>query len=253
MADIEEAEGHHGAVREWLGRAARAPRDKAWVADGVISDRWAPVSPSGTLDAFVWRTPDERIAAPAEPAPRRQRLRRQRDRRARLRRRSARARDGAAAVRAPAARAGRANVPEPDGASSPALPLHVPAPATERAARLRLYHRCRRRWRRDDPARHGGAGAPGAAASGFTPMSEARPTSAADAPVASSGHPGHASRLGRHRRRRPCGRSGRRRACARRASRARSFFCPPRRTCPISARPCRRRFSRARWTSMACR
>src|SRR5271157_3444385 len=69
MADIEEAEGHLGAVREWLGRAARAPRDKAWVADGFISDRWAPVSPSGALDAFVWRTPDERIAAPAEPAP----------------------------------------------------------------------------------------------------------------------------------------------------------------------------------------
>ena len=69
MADIEEAEDHHGAVREWLGRAARAPHDKAWVADGVISDRWAPVSPSGTLDAFVWRTPDERIAAPEEPAP----------------------------------------------------------------------------------------------------------------------------------------------------------------------------------------
>ena len=69
MADIEEADGHQGAVREWLGRAARAPRDKAWVADGVISDRWVPVSPSGTLDAFVWRTPDERIAAPAEPRP----------------------------------------------------------------------------------------------------------------------------------------------------------------------------------------
>jgi HemY protein len=70
MADIEEADGNQGAVREWLGRAARAPHDKAWVADGVISDRWAPVSPSGTLDGFVWRTPDERIAAPAEaPAP----------------------------------------------------------------------------------------------------------------------------------------------------------------------------------------
>ena len=68
MADIEEADGNHGAVREWLGRAARAPHDKAWVADGVISDRWAPVSPLGTLDAFVWRTPDERIAAQAESA-----------------------------------------------------------------------------------------------------------------------------------------------------------------------------------------
>ena len=70
MADIEETEGNHGAVREWLGRAARAPRDKAWVADGVISDRWAPVSPSGTLDGFVWRTPDERLAAPTESAAR---------------------------------------------------------------------------------------------------------------------------------------------------------------------------------------
>ncbi len=69
MADIEEAEGRHGAVREWLSRAARAPRDKAWVADGVISDGWAPVSPTGTLDAFVWRTPDERLAALAEPEP----------------------------------------------------------------------------------------------------------------------------------------------------------------------------------------
>jgi HemY protein len=67
MADIEGADGHQGAVREWLGRAARAPRDKAWVADGVISDRWAPVSPSGALDAFVWRTPDERLALPPEP------------------------------------------------------------------------------------------------------------------------------------------------------------------------------------------
>jgi len=33
----------------------------------VISDRWAPVSPSGALDAFVWRTPDERFALLPEP------------------------------------------------------------------------------------------------------------------------------------------------------------------------------------------
>ena len=83
MADIEEAEGNQGAVREWLGRAARAPRDKAWVADGVISDRWAPVSPSGTLDGFVWRTPDERIAAPTEAPALRLRRPRRGDRRAR--------------------------------------------------------------------------------------------------------------------------------------------------------------------------
>ncbi|MDJ1159787.1 heme biosynthesis HemY N-terminal domain-containing protein [Chelatococcus sp. SYSU_G07232] len=67
MADIEEAEhAAAGAVREWLARASRAPRDPAWLADGVISDRWAPVSPTtGRIDAFVWGTPVERIAAPS--------------------------------------------------------------------------------------------------------------------------------------------------------------------------------------------
>ena len=69
MSDIAEAEGDAGAVREWLGRAARAPHDKAWVANGLISDRWAPASPSGELDVFAWRTPDERIASPPEPPP----------------------------------------------------------------------------------------------------------------------------------------------------------------------------------------
>jgi HemY protein len=40
----------------------RAPRDPAWVADGVVSERWAPVSPvSGRLDAFEWRAPMERL------------------------------------------------------------------------------------------------------------------------------------------------------------------------------------------------
>lgn len=66
MADLEETQGTPGAVREWLGRAARAPRDHAWVADGFVSDRWAPVSPAGKLDAFVWRTPEERLSAPDE-------------------------------------------------------------------------------------------------------------------------------------------------------------------------------------------
>jgi HemY protein len=68
MADIETADGAEGAAREWLARAARAPRDKAWIADGIISDRWAPASPSGALDAFVWRAPEERLSAPS-PAP----------------------------------------------------------------------------------------------------------------------------------------------------------------------------------------
>lgn len=59
MAELEEAEhGATGRVREWLARATRAPRDAAWVADGLVSDHWLPVSPiSGRLDAFVWTVP----------------------------------------------------------------------------------------------------------------------------------------------------------------------------------------------------
>ena len=67
MARIEgEQHGHTGRVREWLARAVNAPRDPAWTADGVVSDRWAPVSPvTGALDAFRWRVPVEAIDAPA--------------------------------------------------------------------------------------------------------------------------------------------------------------------------------------------
>ena len=65
MAEIEQAEGATGRVREWLARATHAPRDKAWIADGIVSETWSPVSPvSGRLDAFVWDTPPEVIGAP---------------------------------------------------------------------------------------------------------------------------------------------------------------------------------------------
>ena len=74
MADLEEAEhGETGALFEWLQRAARAPRDPAWVADGVVSERWAPISPvTGRLDAFEWMVPQDRMRLPdAVEAPRR--------------------------------------------------------------------------------------------------------------------------------------------------------------------------------------
>lgn len=63
MARIESAEhGSTGRVREWLARAVNAPRDPAWTADGIVSDRWAPMSPvTGQLDAFKWRVPVEAI------------------------------------------------------------------------------------------------------------------------------------------------------------------------------------------------
>ncbi|RST88372.1 heme biosynthesis protein HemY [Aquibium carbonis] len=62
MADIEEADtGDQGRIRQWLARAVRAPRDPVWIADGVVSERWAPLSPvTGKLDAFEWKTPVER-------------------------------------------------------------------------------------------------------------------------------------------------------------------------------------------------
>lgn len=68
MAEIEENErGDTGRVREWFARAIRAPRDPAWVADGQVSDHWAPASPvTGELDAYEWRVPDS--VAPPEAA-----------------------------------------------------------------------------------------------------------------------------------------------------------------------------------------
>jgi len=58
MADIEESErGDEGRVREWMTRAMRASGDPVWTADGVVSDRWLPVSPNGRLDGFEWRVP----------------------------------------------------------------------------------------------------------------------------------------------------------------------------------------------------
>ena len=60
MAELEELEhGDRGRMREWLAKAVNAPLDKAWIADGVVSNDWMAVSPvSGRLDAFEWATPN---------------------------------------------------------------------------------------------------------------------------------------------------------------------------------------------------
>lgn len=58
MAEIEEAEGDVGRSREWMARAMRAAPDRAWTADGAVSEQWLPVSPvTGKLDAFQWKVP----------------------------------------------------------------------------------------------------------------------------------------------------------------------------------------------------
>jgi HemY protein len=69
MADIEEGQNSdQGKAREWLARAVRAPADPVWVADGITSDEWEPVSPvSGALDAFEWRVPLSTTGGRAEP------------------------------------------------------------------------------------------------------------------------------------------------------------------------------------------
>ena len=63
LADIEQADRRDtGKVRQHLARALRAPRDPAWTADGLVSERWLPVSPvSGRIDAFEWKVPVERL------------------------------------------------------------------------------------------------------------------------------------------------------------------------------------------------
>jgi HemY protein len=72
MAEIEETEhGDEGRVREWMGRAMRAAGDPVWTADGVVSDRWLPVSPGGRLDGYEWRMPlaEIGVANPVIDAP----------------------------------------------------------------------------------------------------------------------------------------------------------------------------------------
>jgi HemY protein len=61
MAELEEMEtSNQGLVRAWLARASRAPRDPAWVADGVVSHEWRAFSPlSGRIGAFRWEEPPQ--------------------------------------------------------------------------------------------------------------------------------------------------------------------------------------------------
>jgi HemY protein len=84
MAEIEDASGDKGRAREWLARALTAPRDPLWVADGVASPRWTPVSPvTGEVTTCEWKPPYDMpqleapsfipsasVEAPAQPASR---------------------------------------------------------------------------------------------------------------------------------------------------------------------------------------
>nr|WP_316656744.1 heme biosynthesis protein HemY [uncultured Gellertiella sp.] len=67
LADIEEAEtGDQARVRHYLSAALRAPRDPSWIADGISSPHWQPISPvSGEIGAFRWKTALDQDPHPA--------------------------------------------------------------------------------------------------------------------------------------------------------------------------------------------
>jgi HemY protein len=58
MAQVEDAQGDKGRAREWLARALNAPRDPMWVSDGVVVQRWTPISPvTGQIVDCEWKPP----------------------------------------------------------------------------------------------------------------------------------------------------------------------------------------------------
>ncbi len=73
LAELEEKRnGDIGRMREWLRRARTARPDPAWVANGLVSPVWLPVTPDGELGAYEWKEPPATSAARAalsEPVP----------------------------------------------------------------------------------------------------------------------------------------------------------------------------------------
>lgn len=72
LADLEEAEHHNiDESRHWLGRAATAEPDPAWVCDscGSVADAWAArCSNCGGFDTMAWRQPPHAPSLPAREA-----------------------------------------------------------------------------------------------------------------------------------------------------------------------------------------
>lgn len=66
MAKIEQGEtGDQGKARQWLARALTATPDTSWIADGISSNEWEPISPlNGKIDAFEWKRPQRAVAKP---------------------------------------------------------------------------------------------------------------------------------------------------------------------------------------------
>ncbi|MDC9701463.1 MAG: heme biosynthesis HemY N-terminal domain-containing protein [Alphaproteobacteria bacterium] len=72
LAKIEDGEfgKNNGKTREWLARAAYARQDPMWIADGVASSTWKPISAiTGQIDAFQWQPPPGEIRITPNMSP----------------------------------------------------------------------------------------------------------------------------------------------------------------------------------------
>ncbi len=124
MAEIESREhGDEGRAREWLARSIHAKRDPTWTADGIVSERWIPISPvSGKLDAFEWKVPVTPIQLPGPVIENRRDLPQ-----LSAASETAQTSDPAHIPEPPAAK------PAPDAAGSPADPASQAAPSASSA------------------------------------------------------------------------------------------------------------------------
>lgn len=62
-AKLEERATHNEAkVREWLEKAADAPRERVWICSetGRIYDEWTPISDQGLFNTIIWDFPQGR-------------------------------------------------------------------------------------------------------------------------------------------------------------------------------------------------
>lgn len=61
----ERATQDEQAVREWLARAADAPRERVWICaeTGRVYERWVPVSDQGLFNTIIWDFPTGRPAS----------------------------------------------------------------------------------------------------------------------------------------------------------------------------------------------
>lgn len=67
-ARLEERATHNdAAVREWLMKAADAPRERVWICSstGRIYEEWVPISDQGLFNTIIWDFPQGRVQEPS--------------------------------------------------------------------------------------------------------------------------------------------------------------------------------------------